>query len=96
MCVGGNQLVTGKGLGCAPNIACKFFFLARKTGTCYKIWNAGTRILVREQKSFEKARGNAEREKEMKVRDAGTRHAKGLQERAPSSVKNVLRDSKAD
>ena len=34
------------------------------------------------KKSFEKARGNAEREEEMK--ECG--HAKGLQERAPSSA----------
>ena len=33
--------------------------------------NAGTRILVREKKSFEKARGNTERKEEMKER----RHA---------------------
>ena len=38
----------------------------RETGTRSKIWNAGTRILVREKKNFEKARGNAEREEEMK------------------------------
>ena len=40
--------------------------------------NLGTR-----KKNFEKARGNAEREEEMKERG----HAKGLQERAPSSAK---------
>ena len=46
----------------------------RETGTQSKIWNArtrehenaGTRMLVREKKNFEKARGNAEREEEMK------------------------------
>ena len=35
--------------------------------------NAGTRILVREKKNFEKARGNAEREEEMKERGHATR-----------------------
>ena len=35
--------------------------------------NGGTGILVREKKNFEKARGNAEREEEMKERGHATR-----------------------
>ena len=46
------------------------FFLARETGMCYKIWNARTRILVREKKALKK---HAEREEEMKERGHASR-----------------------
>ena len=53
-----------------------------------KIWNVGVREYVQ---SLEGEKISLDRNEEMwnakaKSRNAGTRHAKGLQERAPSSV----------
>ena len=63
---------------------CFFFFKDAKLErvTKFGTQERGNANLGTRKKSFEKARGNAKR----KWKNAGTRHAKGLQERAPSSA----------